>query len=719
MAAVRARLYTDAMTPTPTRRRLVARVWPWLAVAGWFAGLVALGYVGKAHDWSPGRALAVALAWTAVPALLFRTAVRNMFGPVFVYEVVRLGRRRSTVVWRLLYVLVMLAVLALMYFSWLETNGGGRGGTVSPVKLAEFATGFFYVFQVLQYLAVVVLTPAYVAGCIADEKERKTLEFLLATDLSGHEIVFGKLAARVMTLLLYVLAGLPVIAFLQLFGGIDPDLLLAGTAATVGTVLGLSSVAIFFSVSLKKPRDAIAMTYLAVAAYAVGSAALGAATQALARSPYLGTFVVAGQTVEWSVACEALRDGFDWVASGNVLYAGLLYLDTSRGTVTPAGINGVLLKFGVFWGLTGVALLAYSVTRLRSIALRQTYGTAQVVRRDRQGRAVGGWAGRPAVGDDAMLWKEVFADGSGRAGCVGVAVTATTAVVVLIAPIVAFFVAFLAYVPLARELFDLPPEGESFANRLQDYAKFLNVWVRVATGVLSTLLMLGAAVRGAGAVSSERDRDTWVSLIATPLTVGEMLRGKFLGVVFGMRRLTTTLLLVWALGLAFGAVEPALVAASAVFLAVYVSAFAWLGIFCSVTARNTMVATVRAILAAAFFIGGDLIVGQLCCCLPVTLVYTPTPSDMNGEPLYSVALVVAGSVPPLVMGWLPMQNFGGDRDDLGLFDSHVAAIGELAPVVGLAAWAAFGFFLAALSSARFAALSHRVAFDRPRPENRR
>ena len=170
------------MTPPTTRRRFWPRVWPWLAVAGWFAGLIALGSFGQREGWSPGRTVAVALAWTAVPAVLFRTAVRNMFGPVFVYEVVRLGRRRGTVLWRLFYVLMVLAVLALMYFSWLDSHRGGRGGTVNPHKLAEFATEFFYVFQGLQYAVVVLLTPAYVAGCIADEKERRQAGYKLAND---------------------------------------------------------------------------------------------------------------------------------------------------------------------------------------------------------------------------------------------------------------------------------------------------------------------------------------------------------------------------------------------------------------------------------------------------------------------------------------------------------------------------------------------------------
>ena len=35
-----------------------------------------------------------------------------------------------------------------------------------------------------------MLTPAYVAGAISEEKDRKTLEFLLATDLRNREIGF-------------------------------------------------------------------------------------------------------------------------------------------------------------------------------------------------------------------------------------------------------------------------------------------------------------------------------------------------------------------------------------------------------------------------------------------------------------------------------------------------------------------------------------------------
>src|SRR5437763_113481 len=78
----------------------------------------------------------------------------------------------------------------------------------------------------------------------------------------GRVILFGKLAARVGSLLLFLLAGLPILGLMQFVGGIDPDLVLAGFAATFATVLPLAAVGIAASVMSRKVRDAIALTYL-------------------------------------------------------------------------------------------------------------------------------------------------------------------------------------------------------------------------------------------------------------------------------------------------------------------------------------------------------------------------------------------------------------------------------------------------------------------------
>ena len=88
-------------------------------------------------------------------------------------------------------------------------------------------------------------------------KERRTLDFLLATDLHSHEIILGKLAARLGTLLLVLLVGLPILSLLQLLGGVDPNLVVAGYAFLLFTVLSLAAASVLISVYARRSRSAV------------------------------------------------------------------------------------------------------------------------------------------------------------------------------------------------------------------------------------------------------------------------------------------------------------------------------------------------------------------------------------------------------------------------------------------------------------------------------
>ena len=68
-------------------------------------------------------------------------------------------------------------------------------------------------------MAVLVLTPAIVAGVIADEKQRKTLQYLMVSRLNSAEIVLGKLFARLLHIGVFLAIGLPVMSLTSLFGG--------------------------------------------------------------------------------------------------------------------------------------------------------------------------------------------------------------------------------------------------------------------------------------------------------------------------------------------------------------------------------------------------------------------------------------------------------------------------------------------------------------------
>ena len=99
-----------------------------------------------------------------------------LFGPLLLYEVLRAARRRRHFLFRSLY---GVSLLLLLHWCALASSPVGRGG--SARALSVLGESFFYTFMWVQLLAVALLTPAYTAGAIAEEKARKTLEFLQET----------------------------------------------------------------------------------------------------------------------------------------------------------------------------------------------------------------------------------------------------------------------------------------------------------------------------------------------------------------------------------------------------------------------------------------------------------------------------------------------------------------------------------------------------------
>src|SRR5207302_1261943 len=172
-----------------------------------------------------------------------------------------------------------------------------------------FAQAFFLTFMGMQLLVVGVVTPGYVAGVIADEKDRRTIEYLLATDLRNREIVLSKLGARLANLLLMLLTGLPIMSAVEFMGGVDPDFVLVGFAATGVTMISLASFGILCSVHARKSREAILLTYLGAGVYLLLST----------LCVLLGTTPVATFTV--SLASWRLSGGnlINLLASGNPL----------------------------------------------------------------------------------------------------------------------------------------------------------------------------------------------------------------------------------------------------------------------------------------------------------------------------------------------------------------------------------------------------------------
>src|SRR5262249_52438010 len=114
----------------------------------------------------------------------------GVVGPLFYFELVRLARSGRTNLLRCAYAFAILAVLWIVH-----ANTLGRGPP-DHNNLARSGESLVWSFLLLQSAAIVVLGPAYFAGTIGEEKERGTLDLLLMSHLRNHEIVLGKLCAR-------------------------------------------------------------------------------------------------------------------------------------------------------------------------------------------------------------------------------------------------------------------------------------------------------------------------------------------------------------------------------------------------------------------------------------------------------------------------------------------------------------------------------------------
>src|SRR5579885_2196227 len=365
-----------------------------LGVAGLLAAVV-LGAV-----WFAGQSLAFQVIYwglvLVVAAVLLRRGWLKLFGPVLFYDLLRTARRSRYFLIRVLYCLFLLAILGWMWLVW-YMDYRYQTRPMGPNELTKFASSFFYTFMVVQFLVVTVLAPAYTAGAVAEEKDRKTLEFLLATDLRNREIVLSKLISRLCNVGMIVLAGLPILAFLQFLGGVDPGLVLAGFAATLFTVFSLAGVSILASVVVRKPRDAIILSYLSV----VGYAAVCVLSLTLLLPPGWATFTF---TPPW-LGSIMVRDVVEWVNAGNIVRQVWTLFDFVRGgPALDDVLPGVLFRYCVFHGAVGLVCSTWAVLRLRAIVLKETYG------KEKKAPVAVRLFGRPPVGSLPMVWKEVFAE---------------------------------------------------------------------------------------------------------------------------------------------------------------------------------------------------------------------------------------------------------------------------------------------------------------------
>jgi ABC-type transport system involved in multi-copper enzyme maturation permease subunit len=609
------------------------------------------------------------LALGLVPSLPFSVlGWLKVFGPVLYYDMIRQARRKQFTLMVWLYVLLLaflLSAVAIAETEWGASRTDARDG-------ARIAQKYFDVYMIAQFCTVILLTPAYVAGAIAEEKERQTLEFMLATDLLNREIVLSKLGSRVANLCLLALAGLPILSILQFLGGVDPNLVLAGFVVTMITVVGQASVSILCSVLCKRPRDAITLAYLAVIVYYAGALAVF-----IALNSALG---LATMPIWFGDDPPIFAEAVDIYNKGNLvalLYA--VYTSGNAGTLAT-DLPIIVGEYGLFHGLLALACTALAVARIRRTALAQM--GSKPLKKSRLLRA----RKRPAVGVNPMWWKEMYFSG-GRS-------TWTSFILLTL-------LAAATFVPVgAIVYFHLIPVFEHGLYRWSrinwtGFRESMNVWTRFATVTAGILTVFAVAIRASTSITTERDKQTFDTLLTTPLSGSSIFNAKWAGSFFGSRRGMLWLALIWIVALCTGGMHwvalPLLIFAWAIYAAFAVTLGLWFSIVC----RSTMQATVFTIIILVGCHVGHWLVWILAPVLPV-------------DPVTKQCMLMAhfGHTPPLVMGFLPFSwaelsdTFSGEDDWLKMIAWCMG---------GLVVWAVATMAFYVITVSRFRKMAHRDA----------
>jgi ABC-type Na+ efflux pump permease subunit len=476
-------------------------------------------------------------------------------GGLFYHELLRMSRKgRSTYV-RCAYVLALFAALYVAYRSQFPEGDiwfSSRAASVSSVDQARLAYSFAVAILFIQTITIFVVTPIHVADSISGERERKTLDLLLATPLSDREIVLSKLAARGVHLFGVLLAGLPLLALTQLWGGVDFRLLLA---AFVATGLNIVSVSAFcYECCTSMFRNSQTPSLAVVAAY-IGSLTLFSLFTTFVGSP-VGIFL-------------ALADSGQSRPIGSLGY--YLFVHTGTYYFDPMF---TCIAFNCYFGLMFLA----PPLRFRD-ALKKADD-------NKLNPSVGPISGRPPVGCWPFLWREMDSASESITRKVEAAVSANLRPLIVLSPLV------LAPLLALRWCLDIDPGAFSYFSHLVLIAPAL-LWCGVS------------AIRASDGICGEREAGSLDNLLTLPVSSSEVLGAKWLGPAVLSRGFGYLLAAMIGAEIVVGRLNPLGALLLAVTVVAHVCFLAGLGLWLSIVCRTTRTARIAmAIALLLLFIPG-------------------------------------------------------------------------------------------------------------------
>ena len=293
--------------------------------------------------------------------------------------------------------LFVAALFALTLTSWQLLVGSQRVENLGD--LAWFGAAAFQILAPLQLAVALPFSALLVASAVALEKDRKTLDLLLLTNLSNAELVLGKLMAGMLNVVVVVVAAWPLMMIVALLGGVSSQQIARVELVTLLSAVAAGSLGSTIALWREKTFQALAMTILLIVLWLVGweIVAAGALHQTWLGIPAASWAVAMSP---WLAVEEAARPRFaEAAASGAPADPVLMFAITFAGI--SLALNGVAIARVRVWNPPREVLPQKPGERLGA-----SDPAGGNVATPRQSVHSAGGKVRP-VWDNPVLWREI------------------------------------------------------------------------------------------------------------------------------------------------------------------------------------------------------------------------------------------------------------------------------------------------------------------------
>jgi len=264
------------------------------------------------------------------------------------------------------YLLLLTCFTSLIYYAY-TADSSGPGGA----EMAYLGKVIFFSVVVIEIFMVTFITPAFTAGAISGERERRTYELLRTTLLPASRVVFGKLLAALIFILVLILVAVPMESLAFVLGGVVIEELAVALLFLLVTAFAFAAIGILFSAFLRTTLAATVISYVSALLLTIGFPLLMLLLLTLGESwlydwtpdswifeavaMYLVFFVVSISPISAAVMTEVI------LMEENSLFYFWYTIDSTHRIPIPSG----WIVYSLVYLILGTILIGIAVLRVR------------------------------------------------------------------------------------------------------------------------------------------------------------------------------------------------------------------------------------------------------------------------------------------------------------------------------------------------------------------